>query len=414
MNKIIWLLILFLLPCSLSLKAEDVNVWEITGIVKNSKNKKVLENVSVSLNGTNIGTVTNAEGFFSLKVPSDKIANGIKAELIGFQSITLPLPKNENDLKNIFINLSPSGKVLKEVLVLGGDPRELVTEALRKIPKNYSEEDNLFQAFYRETVKKGNRFISISEAMVDVLKKPYRIRNNNGERIGIHRGRTLLSPRPSDTLSVKLMGGPYMPIMLDAVKNEDHLFTIDEIEYFEFEMLPAATIENRPHYAISFTPRVSLSYPLNKGTLFIDAESLAISRAEFQLEMKDKSKVTQSILQKKPSGLKFQPQEVSGIVTYKTINGKSYINYISSTMRFKCDWKKRLFSSGYTSKAEMVMVDREENPGENLKIEDPFTKRKIFSDIVNNYWEEDYWKDYNIIEPTESLEKAVEKLKKSK
>lgn len=32
--------------------------------------------------------------------------------------------------------------------------------------------------------------------------------------------------------------------------------------------------------------------------------------------------------------------------------------------------------------------------------------------MVDVYWNEDFWKAYNIIEPTESLEHAVSKLKK--
>jgi hypothetical protein len=30
--------------------------------------------------------------------------------------------------------------------------------------------------------------------------------------------------------------------------------------------------------------------------------------------------------------------------------------------------------------------------------------------MVDEYWDEDYWKDYNIIEPTESLEDGVKNL----
>ena len=81
-------------------------------------------------------------------------------------------------------------------------------------------------------------------------------------------------------------------------------------------------------------------------------------------------------------------------------------------MRFKCDWKKRLFSSTYTTNAEMVMVDRTDSIDRHQKFNDTFGQRKVFSDFVENYWNEDFWKDYNIIEPTESLEKAVDKLKR--
>lgn len=81
-------------------------------------------------------------------------------------------------------------------------------------------------------------------------------------------------------------------------------------------------------------------------------------------------------------------------------------------MRFKCDWKKKLFSSTYTSQAEMVMVDRNDYREQPVDFKETFGNRKIFSDLVDNYWDEDFWKDYNIIEPTESLEKAVDKLRK--
>lgn len=382
---------------------------EVTGKVRNSKNKKILGNVSVTVPGTNIGTVTNADGYFNLKLTKEEAAHGLKVELIGFQSRNIPL----GDLnENLNILLDPTGRVLKEVLVMGGDPKEIVETALHKIPENYPAQDNLFSGFYRETVQKGNRFINISEAIVDILKKPYKNRVTNGEKVSLHRGRKILSPKASDTLAVKLMGGPMMPVMLDAVKNGDHLFNIDEIDYFDFKMEPAVMIDDRPHFVISFSPKVSLSYPLNRGTLYIDGDDLSISRVEFALDMSDKGKVTRSILQKKPSGLNFKPIEVSGIVTYKKDGDKSYINYISSKIRFKCDWKKRLFSSTYTSNAEMVMVDRDDFPEKNIKFDETFGRRKIFSDFVDNYWDEDFWKDYNIIEPTESLEKAVGKLKR--
>ena len=409
------ILILLLTLSSGLIFANERGLKEIAGVVKNVKNKKAIGNVSISIPGTNIGTVTNDDGFFTLKFPEDNLKNGLKIEQIGFQTHILSKEDIINSTGELLIYLQPSGKVLKELLVLGGDPREIVETALRKIPDNYPEKDNLFSGFYRETVQKGNRFINISEAMVDVLKKPYDHRRSSyGEKVSINRGRKILSPKPADTLAVKLMGGPFMPVVLDVVKNGDHLFTIDEMGYFDFKLESGALIDDRMHYAVSFKPKVSLSYPLNSGIFYIDGETLTISRVEFQLDMKDKGKVTRSILQKKPSGLNFKPLEVSGIVTYKTENGKSYINYISSKIKFKCDWKKRLFSSTYTSNAEMVMVDRNDSPEKHLKFKDTFTNRKVFSDYVDNYWDPDFWKDYNIIEPTESLEKAVDKLKKGK
>ena len=146
--------------------------------------------------------------------------------------------------------------------------------------------------------------------------------------------------------------------------------------------------------------------------LYIDQQTLAITRAEFQLDMTDAEKAARYILRKKPNGLRFKLQEVSYLITYRYQDGKSYLNYLRNAIRFKCDWKKRLFSSNFTTLTEMVMVDRNDRPEERIRMKDAFKQREVFYDVVEAYWNEDFWKDYNIIEPTESLESAVKRLKK--
>ena len=303
--------------------------------------------------------------------------------------------------------------MLKEVIVRSGKPEEIVAEALKKIPVNYSANKSLYSAFYRETVQKGKRYIGVSEAMVDVYKTPYIRRVSNGERVQIKKGRRLISHNSRDTLSVKIVGGPTLPVILDFVKNSDFLFGYDDLKYYTFSMEKPVSIDERMQYVIRFTPKVKLDYALCEGLLFIDQESLSISKAEFNLDMSDKDKATSAILRKKPRGLRFKPQELAFTVTYKLVDGTSYLNYIRTKTRFKCDWKRRLFSSGYTTYAEMVMVDRVDNPEIGISRKQAFGNNDIFYDRVENYWDCDFWNDYNIIEPTESLEKAVGKLRRN-
>ena len=60
------------------------------------------------------------------------------------------------------------------------------------------------------------------------------------------------------------------------------------------------------------------------------------------------------------------------------------------------------------------MVDRNDQPEERIRMKDAFKQNEVFYDVVEEYWNEDFWKDYNIIEPTESLESAVKRLKKQR
>ena len=76
-----------------------------------------------------------------------------------------------------------------------------------------------------------------------------------------------------------------------------------------------------------------------------------------------------------------------------------------------------LFTIKVKSSSEMVVVDLQERPRadvqKNLSArERPFEKSQIFDDTAEQNWDRDFWKEYNIIEPTESLERAVEKLKR--
>lgn len=65
-----------------------------------------------------------------------------------------------------------------------------------------------------------------------------------------------------------------------------------------------------------------------------------------------------------------------------------------------------------TVRSETVIVEHEKHPERIIAHRDAFRPKQIFYDVVKEYWNEDYWKDYNIIEPTESLENAVKKLRR--
>lgn len=406
-----WMMAFLLLGITPVWAQEEVeSYFTITGVVRNKDNKRKLENVNVSVPGTNIGTVTNADGVFSLKVKDTETVQGLEVSHIGFLNTQISLA-DKKDITDLTVWMIPAPNLLSEVVVLG-NARGIVEEAIKKIPLNYAADNSLLTAFYRETVQKRRRYISVSEAVIDVYKTVYSDREPLNDRVQIQKGRRLLSQKASDTLAVKVVGGPTLAIYLDIVKNGEALLSMENLDYYDFSIEEPVNLDNRMQYVISFRPRVSLMYALFYGKLYIDYEKLAFTRAEFSLDMQNRVKAVEAILHKKPYGLRFRPQEVSYLVTYKEQNGKTYLNYIRNELRFKCDWKKRLFSSGYTVLSEMVVTDRNESDFATIPYKKAFKEKQIFYDMVDEYWSEDFWKEYNIIEPTESLENAVDKLKK--
>ena len=386
----------------------------VTGIVKDKETRRALANVNIAVRGTNIGTVTNADGVFSLKVSKEELSGGVVVSHLGYQNVTVSAETLTDERRRPVVWLTPTTMTLDMLNVYGGSPLALVERAIRRVSQNYASDTHLFSAFYRETIQKRNRYIGVSEAVADVYKTDYGMRDVSHDRVQILKGRRLESQKRSDTLAVKIAGGPNLPLYLDVAKNDAELLSLDMIHCYRFQMQFPVSIDDRMQYVVAFEPRIVLDEPLYYGLLYIDQQTLTISRAEFHLDLRDKEKAVRRILRKKPHGLRFKPVEVSYLVTYRYQDGRSYLNYLRNVMRFKCDWKKRLFSSTFTTTTEMVMVDRIDRPQERIRLKDAFGQRDVFYDVVDEYWNEDFWSDYNIIEPTESLESAVKKLKKQR
>ena len=110
--------------------------------------------------------------------------------------------------------------------------------------------------------------------------------------------------------------------------------------------------------------------------------------------------------------MRFKPEEVSFLVNYKLRDGISYLNYIRSEFKFKCDWKRRLFSTNYTIISEMVVTGGKVGNVDNIPAKLSFKQNQSLSDNVSSFRDANFWEDYNIIEPSESLDSAVNKLKK--
>lgn len=385
----------------------------VEGRVIDKESKEKLSNVTITLPGSRIMTVSNNDGEFSIKIPTEYVNKGLRISKLGYASTLLSgaeIEKSGNDIK---IGLSKRELQLSELLVLSIKPEEIVEHALGKIAINYSDMPTTSQAFYRESVQKGSRYVSITEGFFDVKKTSYKRRMISRDSVKVAKGRRIMNQKGTDTIAVKIMGGPAIAVMLDVVKNEDALLIPEELQYYKFTMEPGVSIDDRPQYVVSFEPKLLLDYAMYKGKMYIDRETEAISRAEYEMVIKDKNRVTNILLKKKPAKLRFNPERISTTVsyTYDNEDGRSYLHYINSQIKFKCDWKRRLFASSYVVDTEMVMVDRDET--ESLaEGSDAFKKNMVFDDIVDRFDDPTFWSQYTIIEPTEKIEKAVRKMLK--
>ena len=404
------LIILAILLCGLPLAAQTDAIWTFSGKVVDAKTRKAMPHVSVT--DRTVGTVTNEEGEFTLKLKA--APERVTFSCLGYKTQRLSAAECKAlEAAGMPVRMQASSVVLSEVVVKAMDAKDLVLKAIDKIEDNYPNKPNLFKGFYRETVLKRQRFISIAEGVVDMYKTAYD-KNDWRDGVAIQKGRRLLSQRPGDTLAVKLQGGPVLPIQLDLVKVRETLLNDEELNNYAFRYLHAEKAGDRMLYVVEIKPLLVVPYALYHGRLYIDQQTLAFTKIDLQLDMSNTEKVTQMILRKKPLGLRFTPHEFTLSIDYKTDEaGITRINYIRNVIRFRCDWKRKLFKSNFTITSEMVVTDRTESTDlKPIKSRDSFNRRDNFYDKVIFFEDPDFWGQENIIDPTEDLLNGIEKIKR--
>ena len=139
---------------------------------------------------------------------------------------------------------------------------------------------------------------------------------------------------------------------------------------------------------------------------------MAITRAEFGLDLSDQSKASAAFVRKKPLGLIFTPTSTGYLLTYKESNGKYYLSYVRVDLKFRCDWKKRLFKNNYTLVSEIAITDRRGENAARFPGQEAFKSTMIFDEKVQDFNDVDFWGEKNIIEPENSIEDAIKKLSK--
>lgn len=378
----------------------------VNGVIKDSKTKQKVVFASVSVLGTNVGTVSNSDGEFTLKVQKSLNASEFEISHLGYVNKKFSISENAAGEQTFYVD--PYSIQLDELVINPIDPRSIVLRALGRVEDNYSIAPNLLTGFYRETVKQRRDYLSISEAIIDVYKASYGS-NFDDDRVKIFKGRKSTNVKKVDTLSVKLVGGPSALLLLDIVRNPDVILSREGIDNYSYKYLDLVNIDGKMNYVIGFEPVATLDYPLYYGKLYISKEQLAVTMAEFSLDLSDEVKAVRCFVKQKPAGLRFIPLNTSFLVTYKEQDGRFYINYLRNEVKFSCDWKRRIFRTNYTVMSEMAFTERKTENVERFTAKESFKINTILADKVNNYFDENYWGEYNIIVPDESIQSAINK-----
>ncbi|MGQ9620052.1 MAG: carboxypeptidase-like regulatory domain-containing protein [Bacteroidales bacterium] len=390
-------------------KSEQQSILVLRGRVVDKETLAPLVFASVAVKETNVATVTNIDGEFIIKIPENELSRNLEITYIGYKNKIIPLIELKDDGFRNIITMETAPIPLKEIIIKPMMPDDIINNLISSISRNYPTIPNLMTAFYRETIRKNRSYISIGEALVEIFKAPYQ-NELRFDATRIYKGRKNTDMAKSDTVLFKLQGGPVTSLELDLIKNPEAILSREAIKYYDYKLTGVVEIDEKPNYIIEFTQKKDIDLPLFMGKLFVDMKSFALSSAEFGLNLSNKEEATALFIRKKPLGMEVTPEIASYLVKYREQNGKWYFSYSRAEVRFKVNWKRKLFKPNYTTMSEIAVTDRTEEEVIKFAGKEKLRYTDIFLDEVSAFADEDFWGEYNVIEPDQSIEQAIRRL----
>lgn len=371
---------------------------------------------SVTLAGSNISIVTNSDGVFSLKIPTDtKDEAVVRITYMGYDRVLLPVSSfvNATADRPLRIKMIPSVIALDAARITNLDADAMFDYAYRRIASNYPQDYEAMTAFYRETImKNGSKYLSMNEAVLDISKAPYY--SGTPDKAGIYKGRGSSNYDSSDSLLISYKGGVIGALTLDMAKNPfgglDLEKPTDAHKYYDFMLGIPATIEDKNYYVIEFDQSPVVDYALYNGSIYIDPESYAITRVELNLNAENFPGVVADFIRKIPKNTRMAVESASFIVNYKEgEDGLWHYDYSRSEINISARKRYSPFKTRYSITSEMAVTDYYTG---RLNIENDNLMH--FGDIMSNkledFTDDNFWGSYNVIEPDKNIDVIIRRI----
>ena len=414
MKRISIYLSVILLFAAQALLAQGGDYLTVAGKVVDARSGKPLHYASVTLTDTQLSNITNSEGVFTLKIPAELYADKkLTISHLGYAIAIRGIGEfsGSSTDKPLVIRMIPVSMVLDPATIHAMDAAELVAAAFERVKFNYPQQKMGLTAFYREMVRKGDtKYLSLNEAIIDINKAAYH--GYAADRAGIYKGRGSINYDASDTLLIQYQGGVIGSLAIDQAKNPFCGVSAGQMfSQYEFRLDRTETLDNKLFYVVTFDQVKPVDEILFRGELFIEAESLAIGRVEMKMNVEGREDATQIFIKKKPLRTKIDVVSAEYVVNYKNLGALWYYDYARIEIRIDARRKYALFKTHYSITSELAVTDRSEKD-KNIGNENKIRFSDQLSKRVSDFTDENFWENYNIIEPDTSIDIIIKKIVK--
>jgi hypothetical protein len=265
-------------------------------------------------------------------------------------------------------------------------------------------------SFFRERINRRNRNLSITEAVIEIQKDHIK-EGLNGAYVIESRKRN--DYKPLDTIALKLQGGPYNLLYLDLLSHRNDILDDESIDKYNFRLDGTVRYDENDVYIIHFQQKEEVFEPLYQGELYITVDSYTLARSNFEMNITNSEEAAKLFVRKKPKSLRIEPTRVAYRIDYGVSDSDPILNYADLEMDFNVNWKKRLFNRNYSVSAEMAFTQWDTAEKEEVKPRSERLKTSVIMvDSESGFSDPNFWKNYNVIEPDQTIESILKRIER--
>ncbi len=392
---------------------DSLRIPIVYGKITDSSDGHSLAFASVTHVVSGVSNVSNSEGFFSLKLPMEvSPEDEIRVSFLGYVTATLRVEdfSESSPDKPHGIRLPPVSFTLDPAVIRSTEPLSLLMEAYDKVKDNYPSVTTGMTAFYREIIRRqSGRYLALSEAVLDINKASYT--SFQSDRARIFKGRASTDYRAADSILIRFRGGVVAALDMDNVKNPFAGVWLREVErHYRFAMGEPVLRDGLFFYVVTFTQIDGSEEILYSGRLYIESGSLAIGRIELSLNVKGREEKAAGIMVvKRPPDTRFYVTKADYAVNYKRFGDTWHYDYSLMRINLSSRKGKSFFRNNYVITGEMAVTAHNEAPA-RIGADERIRFKDFLSEKVGDFRDDDFWGDYNVIEPDKSIDAVIRRI----
>lgn len=400
-------------PALSSVPQDSLRIPIVYGKITDSSDGHSLAFASVTHVVSGVSNVSNSEGFFSLKLPMEVLPEDeIRVSFLGYVTATLRVEdfSESSPDKPYGIQLPPVSFTLDPAVIRSTEPLSLLMEAYDKVKDNYPSVTTGMTAFYREIIRRqSGRYLALSEAVLDINKASYT--SFQSDRARIFKGRASTDYRAADSILIRFRGGVVAALDMDNVKNPFAGVWLREVErHYRFAMGEPVLRDGLFFYVVTFTQIDGSEEILYSGRLYIESGSLAIGRIELSLNVKGREEKAAGIMVvKRPPDTRFYVTKADYAVNYKRFGDTWHYDYSLMRINLSSRKGKSFFRNNYVITGEMAVTAHNEAPA-RIGADERIRFKDFLSEKVGDFRDDDFWGDYNVIEPDKSIDAVIRRI----